>query len=245
LLGFAETRSPLQKLRAVAPFASSALLAFTMLALLAGGSEIWRYVLLVQSRDSALSTRVVGVSDALVTISSLLAFGFALVPVIFAAWWLYLARLVVQDEQKETPARSSWQVVLGFVLPLFNLFAAAAALAELEHSAFGQSRDQRPKPSRILLLWWALWALNQVLLIIVLTVRGRGGLMAQTDGVLLAGLLDLSAAALAIASALLVKQLMRAIVPVSLGHFTSRQVLQVIDAPEPQLRPGRSPGAVR
>ena len=94
-------------------------------------------------------------------------------------------------------------------------------------------------------MWWVFWVVNQVLLIILLVMRLRGGLTAQTDGVLLAGFVDLSAAALAIATALLLRQWMRSIAPVSSDHLKYRRVLKVVGAPEPKLRPQRSVGAVR
>jgi hypothetical protein len=219
-----------------------------MLALLAtigAGGEFWRYVLLLESRDMALSARVVGISDALVTADSLLAFGFSFVPIGLSVWWLFVARTVVLTERSEIPARSVSQVVIAFVVPVFNFFAAGCVVAELEHTAFNRLPDQRPRPSRLLLSWWALWVLNWVLLVIVIVMRIQGGLQAEADGVLLTGLLDLSAAGLAAVTALLLHRLTRLLAPVDSARIKFWQVLRVSGAPKPELRPQRRAGATR
>ena len=43
-----------------------------------------------------------------------------------------------------------------WLVPGLNLSLPGSLLAEIEHSALGRPADRRPRPSRLLLVWWAL-----------------------------------------------------------------------------------------
>lgn len=218
---------------------------FVFLALAAAGSEIWRYVLLVQSRDSALSTSVVGFSDAFVVTAGLLTTILSLLPAGLAVWWLLVARHAAADEAGVEPARPVWQVLVGVLVPVANLPMALSVVGELEHAVLRRPRDERPKPSRLVLIWWGTWVANWVLLAVTIIWRLRPGVQAMADSVVLVALTDLTAAALAIATALVIRRFSDLLMPIAPGRLRKLRVLKVDGAPEPELRNARPVGAAR
>lgn len=209
------------------------------LALIAAGAELWRYVLLVQSRDTALSSGVVATSDALVLVASMLTFMMAVFGLAGTVWWLFVARSVAAEETGIAPPRPAWQVFVGTIAPGPNLVLAGPVLAELEHAVLGRPTGERPQPSRLVLAWWGAWVANGVLLVLMVVWRTREGVQAQADGVLLNVFVDLSAAAVAVLTVLVVGRFTRLLSPV--GELTTGarlpRVLSVTGAPEPQRLP--------
>lgn len=228
---------PLQRLRLIAGYSTLALWTLTVLAAVAGCAELWRYVLLVQSRGSALSPGVVGASDALVLSFSLLTFLMALLTVAVTVWWLFVARSAAADEAGQAPPRGVRQVVAGIVVPVVNLVMAGSILAELEHAALRRPGNRRPTPSRLVLGWWAAWVGNAVLLALTVVWRMRDGVQADADGVVLSALTDLSAAGLAALTAVLVNRLTRLLAPIDTANLRPLRVLRVSDAPAPDRHP--------
>ncbi|WP_370945983.1 DUF4328 domain-containing protein [Amycolatopsis sp. cg5] len=235
-----DVQSPVQRLRVIARSTYGSLWFLACLALVAGGAEIWRYVLLVQSRDSALTTSVVEASDGLVVTAGLLATIFSLVPAALTLWWLFVARLAAADAAEEEPSRTSREVLLGMLVPGLNLVMAGSIMAELEHSVLRRSPDRRPTPSRLVFTWWGLWVLNWLLLAAALWWRMRDGIQAMADSVILVALTDFAAAALAITTAILVRRTTELLAPITLTKTSARQVLKVTGAPDPELRPTRA-----
>ncbi|WP_216212690.1 DUF4328 domain-containing protein [Amycolatopsis aidingensis] len=237
---------PLQRLRLLARNATTVLWTLAGLALVAAGAEVWRYVLLVISRDSALSAEVVGTSDALVLAGSLLTFVMALFAMAAAVWWLFVARAAAAEEAGADPPRPAWQVVLGTLVPGPNLVLSGPIVAELEHAVLRRPATMRPRPSRLVLGWWAAFVANGLLLAVTVAVRFREGVQAQADGVLLNALLDLAAATLAVLTALLVRRLTLLLAPIDESVAGSRpwRVLKVTGAPDPE-RPERPATATR
>ncbi|MCU1685562.1 MAG: hypothetical protein JWQ81_6301 [Amycolatopsis sp.] len=240
-----DVASPLQRVRMIARNTAPMLWILAVLGLVAGGSEIWRYVLLVQSRASALNTGVVATSDSLLLTSSLLTSVFSLVPVVLALWWLFVARVAAADAVGENPPRSSRQVLAGFLVPVVNLVMAGSIIAELEHAVLSRPSARRPSPSRLVLGWWAAWIVNWVLLVVVLWWRTQDGVQAQADGTVLTALLDLSAVALAVVTALLIRRFTGLLAPMDARKLRSFRVVKVDGAPDPALRAVRSHGGVR
>ncbi|WP_235998854.1 DUF4328 domain-containing protein [Qaidamihabitans albus] len=210
---------------------------------IAAGAEIWRYVLLVRSRDSALDRGTVGVSDAFVLAFSLLAFVLALFAVAGTVWWLFAARSAAADAAGQDPPRSTWQVLLGTLVPGPNLVLAGPVLAELEHAVLGRRADQRPRPSRLVLWWWAAWIVNGVLLALTVGWRMRDGVQADADGVVLSALTDLAATVLAVLTARVVSRLTRLLAPADEGLPRPPSVVNVEGAPDPprRTRPATAP----
>ncbi|MFF5989728.1 DUF4328 domain-containing protein [Prauserella flavalba] len=223
---------PLQRLRMIARNTVTLLWTLAGLAAVAGGAEIWRYVLLVQSRDSALSPGVVGASDALVLSFSLLTFVLALFAIAATVWWLFVARSAAADEVGEEPPRPGWQVLVGTLVPGPNLVLAGPILAELEHATLRRSRERRPRPSRLVLAWWGTWLLNAVLLVLTVSWRLKDGVQADADGVVLSALTDLSAAGLAVLTALVVNRFTRLLAPIEGRILRPLRVVRVTGAPE-------------
>lgn len=152
---------------------------------LAAAAEIWRYGLLLASRTDALPASAVGLSDALVwfggwsSVAGTLASGYLIVQ-----WSLWAGRAAA--ERSETrPSRTRWTVVLGWVVPGWNLTAPGSLLAEIEHAALELPPGRAPRPSRELLVWWVLWAACVVLAAVTLLWRLLSGTQALADGVVL------------------------------------------------------------
>jgi len=74
-------------------------------------------------------------------------------------------------------------------------------LAEIEHVALDRDPRARPDPSRLLVLWWALWASNVVVGLVAVAWLLRTGTQARADGVVQHVLLDVLAAATALVTA--------------------------------------------
>jgi hypothetical protein len=182
-------------------------------ALLAAGAEVWRYVLLLASRDGALPADVVAASDALVASAGTVAPILTLVVGVLMVLWSLRAAQAAADRAQVRPSRSARAIVLGWLVPVANLSVPGSVLTEIEHSALGLPASLRPRPSRLLLVWWALWAVSVVLTAVVLLWSLRDGVQARADGVVLHAVLDLLAAVTAGVTARLVLRLTRLLGP--------------------------------
>ena len=107
----------IDRVRAVAGHASAMMWALACLAVITAGGEVWRYVLLVRSRTGALSSSLVGTSDAVVTIAGVLTLAFTVLAAIVALWWLHLARHAAADLADQEVGRPDWQVLLYMLVP--------------------------------------------------------------------------------------------------------------------------------
>jgi hypothetical protein len=112
------------------------------------------------------------------------------------------------------PSRSWREIVLGWVVPGWNLAVAGPVLAEIEHGALDRAPDRRPQPSRLVRVWWLLWVVGGVIAAVVLVWSWRTGVQARADGVVLHAVLDLVAAAPAGVTAVLVGRLTALLNPV-------------------------------
>jgi hypothetical protein len=203
-------------------------------ALLAAGAEVWRYVLLLASREGALPAELVAASDALVASAGTVAPILTLVVGVLMVLWSVRAAQAGADRAHVRPSRSTRAIVLGWLVPGLNASVPGSVLAEIEHSALGLPADRRPRPSRLLFVWWALWAASVVLTGIVLLWSLRDGVQARADGVLLHAVLDLLAAVTAGVTARLVLRLTRLLAPTAPRR---RQVLLRINPPPSAAAP--------
>jgi len=221
------------------------LFGFAVLSVVAAGAEIWRYVLLVQGRDAALTRSVVAFSDGFVLTAGLLASILALLPAGLSVWWLLVARQAAADVSGDDPPRPVWQVLVGVLVPIANLPMALSIVGELEHAVLGRPREVRPKPSRQVLVWWGAWLLNWVLLGVTIVWRFRDDVQSMADSVVMVALTDLAAAALAVVTALVVRRFSALLAPSDARAVREMRVLKVDGAPEPELRNRRPAGAAR
>lgn len=204
---------PLLQARSLVGTLVPLLWATAAVALLAAGAEVWRYVLLLASREGALSAEAVAASDALVASAGTVAPILTAVVGVLLVLWTVRAAKAAADRAGVRPSRSTSAIVLGWLVPGVNLSVPGSVLAEIEHGALGLPADRRPRPSRLLLLWWALWAVSVVLAAVVLLWSLREGVQARADGVVLHAALDLLAAVTAGVTARLVLRLTRLLAP--------------------------------
>lgn len=182
-------------------------------AALAAAGEGWRYVLLVHSRAGALDGDVVAASDALVGSAGVLAPVAAVAAGAAAVVWAVRALAASAARAGVRPARDTRAVVVGCLVPGLSLVVPGAVLAEIEHAALARPPDVRPRPSRLLLGWWVLWAGGGLLAAVTLAWGLRDGVQARADGVLLHLVLDLLAAAVAVLSTVVLTRLTRLLDP--------------------------------
>ncbi|HZG91800.1 MAG TPA: DUF4328 domain-containing protein [Pseudonocardia sp.] len=182
-------------------------------ALLAAAAEVWRYALLVASRDGALAAATVAASDALVASAGSVAPVLAVLAGGLLVLWSVRAARGAAALAGVRPSRSTRAVVLGWLVPGLNLAVPGSVLAEIEHAALRLPPDRRPRPSALLLAWWVAWAAGGVLAVVVLLWSLRTGVQARADGVLLHAVLDLLAAGTAGLTAVLISRLTRLLAP--------------------------------
>jgi hypothetical protein len=206
-------RDPLSGARSIVGSLVPLLWATAAVALLAAGAEVWRYVLLLASRDGALPAEAVAASDALVASAGTVAPILTLVVGVLMVLWTVRAAQAAAERAQVRPSRSTRTTVLGWLVPGPNLSVPGSVLAEIEHSAIGLPADRRPRPSPLLLVWWALWVVSVVLTAVVLLWSLRDGVQARADGVVLHAVLDLLAAVTAGVTARLVLRLTRLLAP--------------------------------
>jgi hypothetical protein len=229
----------IERVRSVGGHASAMLWTLACLTVIAAGGEVWRYILLVRSRTGALSSRLVGTSDAVVTIAAGLALAFALIALVVTLWWLHLARHAAADLAEQQPARRDWQVFAYLLVPGVNLAMAGVVLTELEHQVLRRPATERPRPSKPVLVWWLVWAGAGLLFAVTVAWRFRDSVQAHADGVLLSALTDLAAATVAVLTALMVRRISNLLSPIDPASVRYLRVLRVEGAPEPPLRATR------
>lgn len=224
------------RVRAVAGHASAMLWTVAALTVISAGGEIWRYVLLLQSRNGALPASLVAASDAVVTIVAILAMAFSVVTAVVALWWLHLARHAAADLADQRPARRDWQVLVYMLVPGINLAMAGVVLAELEHQVLRRPADERPAPTKPVKIWWAVWAASGVLFGVTVLWRFRETAQAHADGVILTVFTDLAAAAVAVLTAQMIRRLVALLAPIDPTAVRYLRVIRIEGAPEPPLR---------
>ncbi|GAA3431640.1 DUF4328 domain-containing protein [Kutzneria kofuensis] len=245
-LGRKAKPKPLDQLRMLARNLVATLWVTTAALGVAVVGEGWRYVLLILSRSGALSRTVVAFSDALVVTAGVVSGLAALASLVLAVLWVLRARDVASVVSGQRPARSVRDVLIGLLVPGLNLAVAGSVLAELEHAAARKPVDQRPSPSRLLLLWWIAWVAGELLFAVVWLVTIFGtSVQALANGVELHLLADLVAAFVAGSGALFVSRVTQLLEPVDPATVHRLRVVKVADAPEPPLRAVRTVASPR
>jgi len=225
---------PERMARSLAAVAVPLLWALVAVALLAAGAEIWRYVLLLASREGALSADAVAASDALVVAAGSGTVLLGLVAGGLVVAWSLRAAMAAAGRSGSRPSRSLREIVLGWVVPGWNLVVAGPVLAEIEHGALDRPPGRRPEPSRLIRVWWLLWVVGGVLAAVVLAWSWRAGVQARADGVALHAVVNLVAAVTAGVTAVLVSRLTALLNPVR----APRRLLLAVDHATVRRRPG-------
>ncbi|HXV92193.1 MAG TPA: DUF4328 domain-containing protein, partial [Pseudonocardia sp.] len=171
--------------RALAGTATSLLWATAVVALLAAAAETWRYVLLLASREGALSAGAVAASDAFVVSAGTVAPVLGALAGAALIGWSVRAATAAAEQAGVRPPRSARGIVVGWLVPGLNLAVPGSVLAEIEHALIGRPAHARPRPSRLLRVWWVLWAAGVVLAAVVLAWSLRDGVQAAADAVVL------------------------------------------------------------
>lgn len=205
---------PEQAVRARATVVVPLLWALAAVALLAGGAEVGRYVLLLRSRDDALPADLVAASDALVQAGGIGAVLLGLAAGGVLVDWSLRAAVAAAARSGSRPSRSAREIVFGWLVPGLNLGVPGSVLAEIEHGALDRPPDERPRPSRLVRVWWVLWAAGVLASLLTLVWSRRTGVQAVADGVLLHAVVDVLAAVTAATTAVLVGRLTALLGPV-------------------------------
>ncbi|SER45771.1 DUF4328 domain-containing protein [Actinokineospora terrae] len=232
-----EAPAAVERVRGRARFAASALWLLAAVAVIAAGAEIWRYVLLLESRTGALSRGVVQWSDSLVTTGSVLSIAAGIISVTTVIWWLHAARDAAAETAGYTPARPDWHLVPGILVPGVNLVVPGAVLAELEHAILRRPAAGRPRPSPLLITWWLTWSASGLLFATTLLWRLQDSAQAQADGVLLTAATNLAAAATAILTIRVVDRLSLLLAPIVPSSVRRLRVVRVETAAAPTRAP--------
>jgi len=128
--------------------------------------------------------------------------------------WTLPAAVAAAGRSGSRPSRSRREIVLGWVVPGWNLVVPGPVLAEIEHGALDRPPERRPLPSRLVRAWWVLWVAGGVLAAAVLVWSWRTGVQARADGAVLHAVVNLVAAVTAGVTAVLVGRLTALLNPV-------------------------------
>jgi len=171
--------------------------------LVAGGAELFRFVLIARGRTEVLSADTVKLSDALVTASSLVALLTAAATAIALISLLGQLSAFAADRAGLVAPRDSSSRLARLLIPGFNLYGAGQVLAEVDVLL---RRGARPDPERgtgvvrpglRVMIWWAGWVLNGALVIALIWRASASGLQAVADSVELHVAVNLTGAVVA------------------------------------------------
>ncbi|MCW0213782.1 MAG: DUF4328 domain-containing protein [Pseudonocardia sp.] len=199
-----------------------------VVAAVAAGAEIWRYVLLLASRSDALSMTAVRWSDGLVRTAGWASVAATVLSGVVLILWSLRAAQAAGERTSTRPSRTPLLIVLGWLVPGYNLSAPGSLLAEIEHAGLDRAPDTRPRPSRLVLLWWGVWALGAVLGVVTVLWSFRTGAQARADGVVLHALLDVTAVATAMLTLTVTRRLTALLGPPTGEH---REILVAVRPP--------------
>ncbi len=202
--------------------------ATALLAATSAGAEIWRYALLLRSRHEALPAGTVSASDALVLSAGVVCLVVGAGAGALLVLWSIRAIHAAAERSGARPSRSDRTIVAGWLVPVVNLSVPGSLLTEIEHAALDRPVSDRPRPSRLVLTWWVLWAGGIVLATITLMWGLRDGVQARADGVVLHALVDLLAVATAIVTVRVVTLLSALLTPTPLPRRI--QLVKVLPA---------------
>ena len=180
----------------------------------AAAGEIWRFRLMLRGRTEVLDGMSVRTSDALVGLGSWLALGSAVVTAVIAAPVVFRAHRAAIAFAGRSVSRSPLNVWLRLLMPVWNSCGAGQILTETEALLTGRlSVGGRPRASRLLSWWWAVWLASSVLAIVTLARALGGSVQAVADTVELHIAVDVVAVAVAALSGVVLLRLARLFAP--------------------------------
>ncbi|MFE3191601.1 DUF4328 domain-containing protein [Nocardia sp. NPDC059240] len=194
---------PRRPLAALTDRVGTALLATAGLFVLAALTELGRYGILLHNRTRLIQPWLLWISDASVTVSSILAPAAALVTAVALVGWLAQTRRAAYAAVGQADPRSLRILILGCVVPVVNLVWPGVFLTEAARLRIADGAD--PRLLRSVRIWWGAWLLNAVLVVVAVCYRFASSLQVQADGVLASLWTDLVAAGVAVASLALVR----------------------------------------
>jgi Domain of unknown function (DUF4328) len=203
----ADPVDPIRRIELQAGLLVPLLRGLAVLAALSCAGEIWRYILLLQSRSGALEAGTVAASDALVTAASWVTTSTSVGVGAYLLFWVLRVSRASAARAGVRPSRGRRALLLGWLVPGLNLTVPGSTLAEVEHTALGSPAGERPEPSKLLRVWWGLWAANVLLGVVTVLWSLRSGVQAKADGVELHALVDLVVAVTAEVTARVVSRL--------------------------------------
>jgi len=216
-----------QRAGALAGTAQPLLWLAAAVALLTAGAEVWRYLLLLDSRTDALPAGQLRTSDALVVTGGVVSVLVSALAGLVTLAWVRRAYAAAAEVAGVAPSRRPRDLVVGWLVPGLNLFVPGSTLAEIEHAVLGRPPWRRPDPSPLVRAWWAAWASGVVLAVITLLWSLRDGTQAVADGVVLHAVVDVLAAVTAALTAVVVRVLTELLQPAVAGRARRMVVVPV------------------
>ncbi|WP_353649941.1 DUF4328 domain-containing protein [Nakamurella sp. A5-74] len=185
-----------------------------VLALVAGGAELWRFLLVLRGRTEVLDAGVVRASDLLVVIAGWALLVVGLATAVGVAATLVSAHPAAHQFAGATPPRRPFGLWLPLFVPGWNVWGAGRIVVETEAMVGGRlSPDGRPRSAAVSRWWWASFVLSEVLVVAtLLRSLGRSD-QALADAIELRIALDLVAALLAVVTAVLFRRIRRRVHP--------------------------------
>ncbi|WP_158307335.1 DUF4328 domain-containing protein [Hoyosella subflava] len=192
-------------------YAVSFLVVAAGLYLAAGLAEVFRFGLLLYNRSRLVPAWLAFSSDFLVAVTALAAIICSLLAAVSAACWLvdfrreWFARLELRD------TRSVREQLLGCLLPVVTLWYPGTLLSEMLSSA--RARDHFGQQARSVLtrvrVWWGMWVATWICQGLSLLWRETADtLQAQANGVEFAALTHFLAAAFAVMTLVVMRELL-------------------------------------
>lgn len=167
--------------------------------LLAAAAELWRYVILLRSRDELISPIELWFSDQVLNLLSTAALVVALAAAYCGVDWLLAARQAVFARAGRSDRRTRRWTLLGCLVPVVNLFMPGLFLTEL-------ADYMSPRMRVVVRIWWGAWAVSGVMAVVSLCWHFTDSVQAQANGVLVSMLTDLVAVAVAVLSLWLIRE---------------------------------------
>ncbi|AYF74724.1 DUF4328 domain-containing protein [Nocardia yunnanensis] len=195
--------APRRPLAALGDRVTTALYATAGVFVVAALAELGRYGILLRNRTRLIPSWLLWISDAAVTVSSIVAMAVALATAVTLVGWLAETRRAAYAAAGELDPRSARSLVLGCVIPVANLVWPGVFLTEAARLRIAGGAD--PRLLRAVRIWWAAWLLNALLVLVSVLYRFASTLQVRADGVLASMWTDLVAAGVAVASLGLVR----------------------------------------
>lgn len=206
-----------ERMRVLAATAIPLLWLAAVVVVATAGAELWRYTLLLASRVDAVPAGPLHASDAMVVTGGVVSVLACLLAGAVTISWLVRAAAAAAETARVRPPRPGWQLIAGALIPVVNMLVPGAVLAELEHAALGLDPARRPRPSRLVVGWWVLWAVSLFFGALTVLWSLRQGVQAQADAVLLHVATDLLAGAVAISTVVVVRRVTALLSPAAPG----------------------------